>query len=229
MTAFWLLRALSAPVAGRVAGIQPPQSIEITNPSRRRLSKAAADQLQRNHGPMARTRKPGTHARPAAGGVPWQANSGRRSAGATRAQTIVCLPRQRGCTLGSPAGRVRATAPLARGAVCSVCPSALARLPPGDRSQRHRTRVHGLEACWLLSRPQEPGHAVGGSAGFGRGQWHTEARETVSFGCLRRKAFAKYRMPAPVAIGYKQDFELTAWREGGSPWPIPRSSARLTA
>jgi hypothetical protein len=153
MTAFWLLRAPAAPAAGRVAGIQPPQSIEITNRSRRGLSKAAADQLQRNHGPMARTRKPGTHARPAAGGVPWQANSGRRSAGATRAQTIVCLPRQRRCTLGSPAGRVRATAPLARGAVCSACPSDSAGLPPGEPSERRRTRVRGFEACCCCPAP----------------------------------------------------------------------------
>jgi hypothetical protein len=115
MTAFWLVRALPAPAAGRVAGMQRARPIQITNPSRRRLSKAAADTVQRNHGPVARTRKPGTHARPAAGGVPWQANSGRRSAVAIRAQTIVYLPRQRRCTLGNPAGRVRATAPLVKG------------------------------------------------------------------------------------------------------------------
>jgi hypothetical protein len=35
----------------------------------------------------------------------------------------------------------------------------------------------------------------------------TKTPETVTFAALRRKAIAKYRMPAPVAIGYKQDFE----------------------
>ena len=85
MAAFWLLQALPAPAAGRVAGMQRAQSIEITNPSRRGLSKAAAGQYKGITGRWARTRKPGTHARPAAGGVPWQANSGRRSAGAARA------------------------------------------------------------------------------------------------------------------------------------------------
>ena len=154
MTAFWLVRALSAPAAGRVAGMQLAQSIQITNRSRRGLSKAAADTVQRNHGPMARTRKPGTHARPAAGGVPWQANSGRRSAAAIRAQTTICLPRQRGCTLGNPAGRVRATAPLERGAVCVQArgapsfpalvtvpkPSSRARCCPGPLEAGQATR-----------------------------------------------------------------------------------------
>jgi hypothetical protein len=35
--------------------------------------------VQRSYGPTVRTRQPGTHARPAAGGVPWQANSARRA------------------------------------------------------------------------------------------------------------------------------------------------------
>jgi hypothetical protein len=146
MTAFWLVRALSAPAAGRVAGMQLAQSIQITNRSRRGLSKAAADTVQRNHGPMVRTRKPGTHARPAAGGVPWQANSGRRSAAAIRAQTTICLPRQRRCTLGNPAGRVRATAPLERGAVCVRARGAPSFPAPGDCPE-------AIEPGSLLSGP----------------------------------------------------------------------------
>jgi hypothetical protein len=214
MTAFWLVRALSAPAAGRVAGMQLAQSIQITNRSRRGLSKAAADTVQRNHGPMVRTRKPGTHARPAAGGVPWQANSGRRSAAAIRAQTIICLPRQRRCTLGNPAGRVRATAPLERGAVCVRArgapsfpaqvtvpkPSSRARCCPGPRG--------------MPGQPAGRAPSLRGSAS--RGQGRMEAWKTITFACARRKAIAKYRMPAPVAIGYKQDFELTACREGGT-------------
>ena len=214
MTAFWLVRALPAPAAGRVAGMQPAQSIQITNPSRRGLSKAAADTVQRNHGPMARTRKPGTHARPAAGGVPWQANSGRRSAAAIRAQTIICLPRQRRCTLGNPAGRVRATAPLARGAVCAAGPRRASLRPPvtvrEDRAGLAVVRALGSRPCSPAGRAPYPRDSASG------GQRHMEARETITFAFLRRKAIAKYRMPAPVAIGYKQDFELTACREGGT-------------
>jgi len=158
---------------------------------------------------MARTRKPGTHARPAAGGVPWQANSGRRSAGATRAQTIVCLPRQRRCTLGNPAGRVRATAPLAKGRRLQCLPLERTSLP-AHRSQGPPSRAGCRPARRSPPRcPPDP-------PGIGCGQLHTKARETITFELLRRKAIAKYRMPAPVAIGHKQDFELTAWREGGA-------------
>ncbi len=80
---------------GRVARGHATGSIDRDNESiTARASQNDGGPVQRNHGPLARTRKPGTHARPAAGGVPWQANSGAKSAGSTRALAIVCLPRQ---------------------------------------------------------------------------------------------------------------------------------------
>ena len=76
-------------------GMEAARSIEITNRSRCGLFKAGGSPVERKHGPLVRTRQPGTHARPAAGGVPWQANSGRSSANSrNEAQAIVRLPRQ---------------------------------------------------------------------------------------------------------------------------------------
>ena len=79
-----------------------------------------------------------------------------------------------------------------------------------------------MEPDWLL--PESLGPATLGrgmcsphqSGGAKPQPLASQPRETITFAGLRRKAIAKYRMPAPVAIGYKQDFELTALREGGT-------------
>ena len=78
------------------------------------------------------------------------------------------------------------------------------------------THLNLLPPRLILARAPEARHAARQAADPARpagavvARCATKTRETITFGCLRRKAIAKYRMPAPVAIGYRQDFELTA-------------------